>query len=300
MGSILLYLPVVFWAGTGIGLAWALRRSTAPIVLRLAATFLALWSLLATTAVAWLIGNGGEVVLERAIRSPGSLAEALGSVPLGIWGIGALGAFAVYLAAFALNQWVGRALLADLAPSRIPWPARLPKPVTQTSLLSYPSEDRQAFSLTLLSFDPATRRPARHEIVALSEGLIGALTPEELEAVVAHELGHVHGLDGRYLTFVRTLSSMMRWDPVLALCARALTRRAEYRADDDAVRLTGRPLALARALFLASSQPGEAPMGASAAFLGTPGRKGRRDVVARIQRLVAMADAQEGSEDPGA
>ncbi|HYK93096.1 MAG TPA: M48 family metalloprotease, partial [Thermoplasmata archaeon] len=130
-----------------------------------------------------------------------------------------------------------------------------------------------------------------HEVIVLSDGLLDALTSVEVEAVVAHELGHVRDLDARYLTFFRTLARMMRWDPLFALFASSLTRREEYRADDDAVSQTRRPLALARALFKASTRTSAASRVGVNSFLGSPGRRGSIETRRRIERLIALAES---------
>ncbi|MCI4361413.1 MAG: hypothetical protein L3J91_06875, partial [Thermoplasmata archaeon] len=262
----LLYLPVAIWAATGIGLWFALRRSAPPVVLRLAATFLALWALLATTALLWVLTNGGWSAVVRLTEAPLSIFDPRWAR---LWLEGAVGAFAVFATAFLLNQAVGRGFLRLLRPRALPWPASLPAPEVATSLLTFPSAQPQAFSFTLLERGPSRGRWfRRREVILLSSELLGRLTSVEREAAIAHEFGHLRGLDGRYLTFFRTMARMMRWDPVLAHLATTLTRREEYRADEEAARLTGRPLALARALYKVSiAGPDPVPM-ATAGFLG--------------------------------
>jgi len=102
----------------------------------------------------------------------------------------------------------------------------------------------------------------------------------------------------RYLTFFRTLSRLMRWDPILAYFAESLTRREEYRADLDAVELTRRPRAMARALYKATFL---APTSGSSlpGLLGVGGPRGRRQAVERIRRLVALAESGRFPEELG-
>ncbi|HEV2231159.1 MAG TPA: M48 family metalloprotease, partial [Thermoplasmata archaeon] len=246
---VVLYLPVLVWIGTGVGLIVAYRRSAPVVVLRLAATFLGLWALLATTTLIWVLANGGWGAILTLLHSPLTIFEPRWAM---LWAAGALGALAVFVVAFLLNQLVGRGFLHLLHPTPLSWPHRLPRPVERTSLLRYPSARAEAFSFTLLAMrGGGRRRPHRHEVILLSDELLARLEPVEVEAAIAHELGHIRGLDARYLTFVRTLARMMRWDPLLAYLASSLTRREEYRADDEAVALTRNPLALARALYKA-------------------------------------------------
>jgi len=132
----------------------------------------------------------------------------------------------------------------------------------------------------------------------VSDRLLEQLEPREWEAVLAHEIGHLRELDGRYLTFFRTLSRLMRWDPILAYFAESLTRREEYRADLDAVELTGRPRALARALFKASALSG--PSGSTLpGLLGVGGARGRRQAMERIRRLIVLAESGRFPEESG-
>jgi Zn-dependent protease with chaperone function len=138
----------------------------------------------------------------------------------------------------------------------------------------------------------------RHDFILVSDTLLGLLTPDEQTAVLAHEIGHIRELDGRYLTFFRTLARTMRWDPILAYLADRLTEREEYRADLDAVELTGQPHALARALYKVARLP--APSRLSAGLLGLGGRRGRRQASERIRRLMRLADSGRYGEEPGA
>lgn len=292
-----LYLPVVVWVATALGLLLALRRSAPPVILRLAATFLALWALLATTTLIFVLSNGGWTAILSLLQSPDRLFQARWGL---LWAEGAVGAFVVFFVAFSLNQLVGRGLLAHLRPRDVPWPGRLPRPSERTTLGAFRSEAPEAFSFTLLeSGGPGRWRPRRREVILLSQGLLDRLSEEEREAAVAHELGHIGGLDGRYLTFFRTLARLMRWDPVLALVAHTLTRSEEYRADDAAVRLTGRPLALARALYKVSTAAGN-PSTGRVGFLGGSSDRDRSETVRRIQRLLALADSGAFPEEPRA
>jgi Zn-dependent protease with chaperone function len=297
---VLLLAPVLIWIGSGVGLLWALRVSPPTTALRLAAAFLALWSLLATTACAWVLENGGWRALTAVARSPLTLAAMFGPSAPSLWIDGALGAFVIFLVAFLLNQAVGRGILKLLDPVSIPWPEELPRPSIPVALVGSNSPAREAFAFTLLTASLRPPRIGRLEVVVLTSGLRHCLSEEEVSAVIAHELGHIRDLDGRYLTFVRTLARMMRWDPVFAYIARTLTRREELRADDEAVRATGRPLALARALYKAGVEvPAPIRTGWAIGLLGAGGLRGRQEALLRIRRLVAMAESGSPPGGPG-
>jgi len=292
--DLLAYAPILLWAGLGVALVLAYRRSPASTVFRLTAVFLAVWALFATTALVYVVANGGWSALLALARSPYLL---LAPESARVWLAGALGAFAVFLVAFLLSQVVGRGFLR-LFPSReLPWPARLPLPTTATSLRVFRSTTQGAFAFTLLE------RGGRHgvqprDVIMVSEGLLSELDAHEWEAVLAHELGHLRELDGRYLTFFRTLSRMMRWDPILAFFAESLTRREEFRADLDAVEVTRRPRALARALYKAAALSPTVG-GALPGLLGVGGKRGRRQAVERIRRLVTLAESGRFPEETG-
>lgn len=286
------FLLVVGWVATGVVLLVAFRRSAPPVVLRLAATFLALWALLVTTLLAWVVVDGGWDGVVALLRSPFSLFQPQFAA---VWALGAAGTFVVFALAFLLNQLVGRGWLGTLRPTPIDWPQGLPRPERAVTLLSFPDARVDAFSFALVELG-GPRLVRRREVILLSDGLRAELDEAELEAVVAHELGHVRGLDSRYLTFFRTFARLMRWDPVLGSLAISLTSREEYRADDEAVAMTHNPRALARALFKASTHGGGPFPIAAIGFLGVGGRRGRAEAARRIRRLVALADSEPSAD----
>lgn len=289
----ILYVPLAVWAATALSLLVALRRSGSPVVLRLAAVFLALWALLATTALLWVVTRGGWAAVESLALHPAGLFQASA---WDAWRDGAIGAFAVLALVFVLNQAVGRSLLSMLHPRPVPWPSTLPAPPGRCSLMTYSSDKPEAFAFALLEIGPRFA-PHRREVILLSTGLLSRLAPEEREAVIAHEWAHLVDLDGRYLTFLRTFARLTRWDPVVGHVAASLTRHEEFRADAAAVERTRRPLALARALFH-SAEGSRFPVPAGlVGLLGAGGRRADRELYERIQRLVAMHESGRYAEE---
>jgi Zn-dependent protease with chaperone function len=285
-----LYAPLAAFFVVGVVLFCAVWRGISPTVLRLAAMFLALWAVLATTVLVWVVAHGGTAGIVQLLRTPGAIFEPQFE---DLWLAGAIGALGVFTAAFAINQAVGRGFLRLLNPHPIPWPAGLALPRQPIQLFAFPGDRPDAFSFTLLGHSDGPRsRWGRREVILVSSGLLLRLTPEERAAAVAHELGHLRGLDGRYLTFFRTLARIVRWDPVVGYVAHSLTRREEFRADAEAARLTGHPLAMARALFKASlrSDPVRHPTGA-ASLIGSGGWWGNRETLERIRRLVELSES---------
>ena len=289
------YLPLALWAALGLSLVFTFRRSGSSTVFRLTALFLGVWALFATTALAWVLANGGGGAVIRLARSPTLLFEPTSFV---VWVAGALGAFGVFLTAFLLSQTVGRGFLRLFPSHELPWPSGVPVPSTATSLRAFRSDTGGAFAFTLLERG-GPRGLRRRDVILVSDRLLAELDPEEWEAVLAHEFGHLRELDGRYLTFFRTLSRLMRWDPILAYFAESLTSREEYRADLDAVELTRKPRAMARALYKAAFLS-PSTLGAVPGLLGVGGRRGRRQAMERIRRLVALAESGRFPEESGA
>ena len=79
--------------------------------------------------------------------------------------------------------------------------ARLPKP--RLAIIDSPSTN--AF---------ATGRDARHAVVAVTSGILGLLSRDELAGVLAHELGHVRNKDILISSIAATLASSLRPLPI--------------------------------------------------------------------------------------
>ena len=135
----------------------------------------------------------------------------------------------------------------------------------------------------------ATGRNPEHAVVAVTEGIMRHLSRPELEAVLAHELGHVKHRDiligslaAVLAQAIMLLSRLALWfgprrdeerssplagiliailGPVAALLLQmALSRSREYEADDYSAHLTGRPDLLASALGRLGADNLRAPM----------------------------------------
>ena len=125
----------------------------------------------------------------------------------------------------------------------------------------------------------ATGRDPRHAVVCVTQGLLQAVDAQELEGVLAHELGHVKNRDMLLQTFTATLAGaltylaqMEMWSVFLGgdrdrdrnplvgllmmvvaplaagLVQMAISRQREFKADAVGAEICGRPLALASAL----------------------------------------------------
>jgi heat shock protein HtpX len=151
-----------------------------------------------------------------------------------------------------------------------------------------PSESPNAF---------ATGRNPKHASVAVTHGILNLLDDEELEGVLAHELGHVRNRDILTSSIAATLAGaitmvarmgfwaslfgggrddrdrggggmtgllMIILAPIAAtLIQLAISRSREYEADATGVKETGNPYALARALQKLDNYSRRIPMQAS-------------------------------------
>ncbi|MGI0140752.1 MAG: M48 family metallopeptidase [Thermoplasmata archaeon] len=288
-----LLAPVLLWIAAGAALGVSLRRPAATrLTHRLGAVFVGLWALLATTALAWVLLNGGWSAIAGLWAAP---PEVFTPDALGVWAIGALGALTILAVAFALNQSVERSFLRIFRSEPIDWPESLRGVAGSTRLYEVDLARADAFAFTLVTRTGG--RLHREEVVVISRRLRGALLPAEEVAVLAHELGHVRELDGRYLTYLRTFSRLMRWDPVLGYLASSLSRREELRADSDAIELTRRPLALARAIYKSMEIAPVPDARGAVGFLGGGGRRGRSLALERIRRLLSLSESGEYPEE---
>jgi heat shock protein HtpX len=163
--------------------------------------------------------------------------------------------------------------------------AGLPMP----KIFVIPTESPNAF---------ATGRNPNHASVAVTHGILGLLTDDELEGVLAHELGHVRNRDILISSVAATiagavtmLARMAGWSamfggyggrddrdrggglgalfmlilaPVAAMLIQlAISRSREYEADATGAHITGNPYALATALQKLDTYSRRVPMAAT-------------------------------------
>ena len=146
----------------------------------------------------------------------------------------------------------------------------------------------------------ATGRDPEHAAVAVTEGIVKALSPEELEGVLAHELTHIINRDTLTQAVAATiggaiafLAQMLQYSMLfggsrdrngggvnpIALMATiflapmaatiiqmGISRTREFAADAGAAKLTGNPRALAQALQRLEASAQRMPMQANPAF----------------------------------
>jgi heat shock protein HtpX len=136
----------------------------------------------------------------------------------------------------------------------------------------------------------ATGRNPSHASVAVTEGILNLLNDEELEGVLAHELGHVNNRDILISSVAATIAGAITWlrygamfggmgdredrrggglgtllmlilAPIAAtLIQLAVSRSREYQADATGAHFTGNPYALASALAKLDAYSRRLPM----------------------------------------
>lgn len=141
--------------------------------------------------------------------------------------------------------------------------ANLPMPIVAIA----PHEQPNAF---------ATGRDPDHAVVCVTEGIMRLISKEELEGVIAHELGHIRNRDMLLQTVTATMAGAIAMLPRIAMFSggnrdrnvhpvvaiglmilgplaamiiqAAISRQREFKADAAGAEICGRPLDLASAL----------------------------------------------------
>jgi heat shock protein HtpX len=155
----------------------------------------------------------------------------------------------------------------------------------------------------------ATGRNPRHAAVAATEGLLQVMNDDELDGVIAHELGHVRNYDILTASIAATLAGAITWmahmaqwamifgggrsrdddrggggltalamlilAPIAAMIVQlAISRQREYAADASAARLVGHPYGLVSALEKLGAYnkriPMDVPPATSSLFIVAP------------------------------
>jgi heat shock protein HtpX len=146
---------------------WGLRARMFVVMLLLAGVYLAFLSYLSSKGV----GVGGLVVIAGLMLG----LQYFFSAKLSMWGMGAK----------EVSEQEAPELHAIVA--RLAQQAGIPKPKVAVSKMNVPN----AF---------ATGRSPRHAVVAVTRGLLDRLEPQEIEAVLGHEITHVTNRDVAVMT----------------------------------------------------------------------------------------------------
>jgi TonB family protein len=123
-------------------------------------------------------------------------------------------------------------------------------------------------------------------VVLLPTATVMGLTPLQLEAIVAHELGHIKRHDYLVNMFQMVVETLLFYHPAVWWASRKLRIERELCCDDLAVRFSGSALRYARALTTLEKLRLRAP---STVMAGTGG-----PLLYRIQRLVGVSTRDYG------
>lgn len=129
--------------------------------------------------------------------------------------------------------------------------------------------------------------PGRPAAIVLSSGALAVLDPAQLTAVLAHERAHLAGRHHLLTGLTRALSACFPAVPLFTRGAEEVARLAEMRADDAAVRRSGRPTLIAALLAMGTGTA------VPAAALGMPAAAldaATCAVASRVQRLLDPPD----------
>lgn len=132
---------------------------------------------------------------------------------------------------------------------------------------------------------------ARPEIT-LPEPLVHGLSPYHQESILAHELAHLARRDPLWLACGRVVECALFFQPLNRVARRRLQEIAEYRCDDRAVELTGKPLELARCLTEVAAWRLDEARGLPVSAMAS-----RSGLGARVRRL-ADRSRQAGDRSP--
>lgn len=89
----------------------------------------------------------------------------------------------------------------------------------------------------------------RNPVIVLSQGLVSNLDDDELETVLAHELGHIARNDSLSNWIIVFLRDIMFFTPLIFFIFRDYASEKEKATDDFAIKLTEKPMAFAQALI---------------------------------------------------
>jgi len=120
--------------------------------------------------------------------------------------------------------------------------------------------------------------PGARSVTVLSEGMIALLSPEELDAVIAHERTHLRQKHHLLLDAFRSWKRALPWFPIATRAQDAVALLLEMLADDTARRSSGDPV-LAGAIRIVDET------GTAGSALGAP--KDRRTPEQRRDALLA-------------
>jgi TonB family protein len=238
-----------------------------------------------TAHVGLIAASVGRVVSAQEPSAPTSLLErvtAVGdqAVPwmLAVWMIGVL-------------VFVARAIAAGMTVRRLRIASIVAAPESLMAMASYVAERigiMQAFQIFVSEMVTApTVVGWLKPVILFPVASLMSLTPEQLEAMLAHELAHIRRRDYLVNALQVAVETLLFYHPAVWWVSRQIRREREHCCDDVAVAVTGSPLVYARALYLLEEQRAMAPQ----LMLGGNGGQ----LAMRIRRLLTRKQSVAGT-----
>jgi Zn-dependent protease with chaperone function len=270
--ALLLYVACVGTLGPRVlgRTGWAARAPLLGIVTYLAAV----WSVIAALGLAGLtlavhataLGGGLSHLIGACVLRLRATYAAPGGATVAGLGLALTGAVLARTAVTAVRHLraTGRQAMRHAQTARL---VGVHQPALGAMLLDHPQP---------AAYCVAGRSPT----VVLTTGALQALSPDQLQAVLAHERAHLAGHHHRLLAMVRIARQIFPFMPLMRDADAQVARLIELHADDAATR-THDPAPLAAALVVLAT---------AAASPATALAAAATDTVQRIHRLLQPAE----------
>lgn len=241
-----------------------------------------------TTHVGLIAENAGRLAVAQEQSIPASLLEHVTAIAdkampwaLAVWMIGVL-------------VFVARAIAASMAVRRLRNKSIMAAPESLLTLAMVVAERlgvSQAFEVFASgSVTTPTVVGWLKPVILFPVASLMSLAPEQLEAMLAHELAHIRRRDYLVNALQLAVETLLFYHPAVWWVSRQIRSEREHCCDDVAVAVTGSPLVYAKALYLLEEQRATAP----ALTLGANGG----ELKMRIKRLLTGESLAAGSSGP--
>jgi beta-lactamase regulating signal transducer with metallopeptidase domain len=304
MSSLAWSLLHFLWQGAAIaalaGAAMSLfRESTTRYLIGVSALALMVLAFGATFALLYGAPAGAELAADTRVMSSNIAPAAMSEVP-------ALSTLELPAARELDFVWIARGWLGGVAllALRIAFGLLLLEHLRRRNLLNLPPEmvERCRALQQRLGISRVVRYCECHlvavpsvigffrPVVLLPVRALTGLTPEQLEAVIAHELGHVKRFDVAVNFFQVVVETLFFFHPAVWWLNKRIRTYREDCCDDIAIAVGGRNVSYARALAAMEDWRNvpELAMGATGG-----------DVAARVARLLGMRSQKNGAQSAG-
>ncbi|GLI29055.1 integral membrane protein [Agromyces rhizosphaerae] len=229
-------LLVALVGALALALAWPvpLMLERARWTMLAPALALLLWQAIALGGGLAMIGSLLGLAL---LPFPGGLAEAALALAAHAW-TGPLpeAVGAIHVAALAAAGILSALLLLTLVATALQVERDRRRHVSLVGLLGRADPDRPGTVVLDHPVPVAYCLPGMTTVTVLSEGLLDALPPRELDAVLAHETTHLRQHHHLVLLAFRAWNRALPWFPIANRAERSVSRLVELLADDQAVR----------------------------------------------------------------